>query len=349
MKASSPKVVAKPSDTPVRRAAKVAAKTKVRTLPENLPPPSAASKTMDPTAGGESRNATNTIASTTPETLRHPIKKPKPNHAAGAVTLCQPIRATNSNPSSAGETIDHPADAIRVAKTDPDPILLGGQQYWMALRVFSETLYDTQKIRMGISSRINRASVEQEVLQQSFEHVIESEAMLGKWLDKQIKKGPFGDFIKHSPGVGVRLLGRLLGHLGDPAVAELPDGSYRYRTVSQLRQLCGHGDATRVRRKGMSQQDAQSCGSPTMKMLVHLISESAVKEGGRSVDRWREDGVWGEGEARRPYRSTYEQRREVTANREWTDGHKHNDALRIVGKQLLKDLWVYAHSVRDAP
>lgn len=45
--------------------------------------------------------------------------------------------------------------------------------------------------------------------------------------------------------------------------------------------------------------------------------------------------------ADRRYRLLYEQRRAHTATThpEWTAGHSHNDALRIVGKQLLADLW----------
>lgn len=45
--------------------------------------------------------------------------------------------------------------------------------------------------------------------------------------------------------------------------------------------------------------------------------------------------------ADRRYRATYDQRRAHTATThpEWTDGHSHNDALRIVGKHILADLW----------
>lgn len=44
------------------------------------------------------------------------------------------------------------------------------------------------------------------------------------------------------------------------------------------------------------------------------------------------------------YRHTYDQRRAHTAitHPEWTAGHSHNDALRIVGKEILRDLWTVA-------
>jgi hypothetical protein len=42
-----------------------------------------------------------------------------------------------------------------------------------------------------------------------------------------------------------------------------------------------------------------------------------------------------------PYRVVYDQRRAHTATSrpDWTDGHSHNDALRVVSKEILKDLW----------
>jgi hypothetical protein len=42
-----------------------------------------------------------------------------------------------------------------------------------------------------------------------------------------------------------------------------------------------------------------------------------------------------------PYRVVYDQRRAHTAltRPEWTDGHSHNDALRVASKAILRDLW----------
>lgn len=42
-----------------------------------------------------------------------------------------------------------------------------------------------------------------------------------------------------------------------------------------------------------------------------------------------------------PYRVVYDQRRAHTATThpDWTDGHSHNDALRVASKEILKDLW----------
>jgi hypothetical protein len=42
-----------------------------------------------------------------------------------------------------------------------------------------------------------------------------------------------------------------------------------------------------------------------------------------------------------PYRVVYDRRRAHTAvtRPDWTDGHSHNDALRVASKEILKDLW----------
>lgn len=42
-----------------------------------------------------------------------------------------------------------------------------------------------------------------------------------------------------------------------------------------------------------------------------------------------------------PYRVAYDQRRAhtVVTHPEWTDGHSHNDALRVASKAILRDLW----------
>jgi hypothetical protein len=42
-----------------------------------------------------------------------------------------------------------------------------------------------------------------------------------------------------------------------------------------------------------------------------------------------------------PYRVVYDRRRAHTAKTrpDWTDGHHHNDALRVASKEVLKQLW----------
>ncbi len=50
-----------------------------------------------------------------------------------------------------------------------------------------------------------------------------------------------------------------------------------------------------------------------------------------------------------PYRAVYDHRREHTAQThpEWTLGHSHNDALRVVAKAVLRDLWREARRLHE--
>ena len=49
-----------------------------------------------------------------------------------------------------------------------------------------------------------------------------------------------------------------------------------------------------------------------------------------------------------PYGAVYVKRREATANRGWTLMHAHRDALRIMVKTLVRDLWIEWRSRSDA-
>lgn len=49
-----------------------------------------------------------------------------------------------------------------------------------------------------------------------------------------------------------------------------------------------------------------------------------------------------------PFRAVYDRRRAhtVLSHPEWTDGHAHNDALRLTAKAILLDMWLVAHEKR---
>lgn len=189
-------------------------------------------------------------------------------------------------------------------------------------------------------------------------------------------------WVKDTPGLGEESMARLLGCVGHPVIArphrwmeQAPEGHecgptcgtdrhlvalepFR-RSVSQLWSYCGHGDPARRKRKGMTAEEATSLGSPQAKMLVHLIAECAMKCQGPppSGDTEPVTGPGANGtdgatpcskptvgtRRRSPYRDTYDQRKAATADRDdWTQGHKHNDALRITAKTILRDLWIVA-------
>ncbi len=178
-------------------------------------------------------------------------------------------------------------------------------------------------------------------------------------LNRAMRQHPLAAYQKQARGVGEKQLARLLAAVGDPYLRTMPDGSTVPRTVSQLWAYCGlhtipvgqrhcddhvqpadggtssHPAGTKSppqsirassrpgeteaarRRKGQ-----QANWSTDAKTRAYLIATSCIKSGGE-------------------YRAVYDQRRALTAatHPDWTPGHSHNDALRIVSKRILRDLW----------
>lgn len=132
-------------------------------------------------------------------------------------------------------------------------------------------------------------------------------------------------------GIGEHSLAVLVGLLdGDPLIAYpkqrrgsrgasvIVDLEPYERTYGQLRAYCGVGNPDLKRSRGMSQEDALAAGKPLLKSRLRLMAESMLKAGNRRV---------------------YDDAKAAVADRDWTDGHKHAHALRVVGKELLRDLY----------
>lgn len=115
----------------------------------------------------------------------------------------------------------------------------------------------------------------------------------------------------------------------DPEVASAPQGPVT-------------GVAARLRR------GQRANWSTVAKMRTYLISESCVKQLCADCKNTRtEDNSAVTHVATctcSKFRVVYDNRRAHTlkSRPDWTDGHRHNDALRIVSKAILKALWVQA-------
>lgn len=178
-----------------------------------------------------------------------------------------------------------------------------------------------------------------------------------KNLEIAMRQHPLGPFVKSLAGVGDKQAARLLAAVGDPywnALAERP------RLVSELWSYCGHGDATRRPVKGMSQSDMFRLGNPEAKMRLWNIAAKTVMFNGAIKSN-------GSANPRSPYRDVYDTRKAATEGREhatacarcgpsghpaqpgspWSDAHRHADALRIVGKEILRDLWHEAKRIHE--
>lgn len=180
-------------------------------------------------------------------------------------------------------------------------------------------------------------------------------------LNRVLRRHPLGPWVKAQKGVGEKTAARLLAIVGDPYV-NMQTGEVR--TVSQLWSYCSHGDPSRRPVKGMTQAEMFALGNPVAKKRVWLIATAILKAGGgeekataRSDSKVQPPSL----------ASVYYQRKTATEGREhaseckrcgpsgkpaqpgspWSDAHRHADALRIVGKAFLKDLWLEAKRIHE--
>ena len=75
-------------------------------------------------------------------------------------------------------------------------------------------------------------------------------------------------------------------------------------------------------------------------MRAYLIATSCLKQVAKPCVV--NDHAQGLRECRcSPFRLKYEERRRHTAvtHPDWSDGHSHNDALRVTSKEILKQIW----------
>jgi len=223
---------------------------------------------------------------------------------------------------------------------------------------------DAQKARIAQTNRAERGGVDPDIYEPHLERIRIAEHQCGLSMRRTYRRvvpAPIVAWQKASNGIGEHLLARLLGQIGDPVWATphhwegtgaarvlVTDPPFQ-RTVGQLWQYCGHGASSR-KTKGMSAADLAAMGNPSTKMILHLLAEACMKT--RSS----------------PYRLVYEEQRTATTDKThtvecvrcgpsgkpaaegspWSLGHQHAHALRIVGKEILRDLWIVGGGSRSA-
>lgn len=177
-----------------------------------------------------------------------------------------------------------------------------------------------------------------------------------KDLEKAMKVHPMGPWVKAQRGLGLKQAGRLLAAIGDPfwrgvIVREAEDGEVVTtpegpRTVSALWAYSGlhvaEGVAVR-RRKGV-----QSNWSTNAKTRAYLCAESCVKQ---LVKPCTAEGHDADACVCSPFRVAYDRRKLITRAthaEDWTDGHRHADAMRYASKEILKAMWIEARRLHVA-
>lgn len=162
-------------------------------------------------------------------------------------------------------------------------------------------------------------------------------------LQKRMRVNPIWPYFKDVRGVGEKTLARLMACIGDPYLRPLDDGSYVPRTVGQLWAYCGmhtmpNKDGEIVAAKRM--KGVQANWNTEAKTRLFLLSQNLLRQGIRKDKDGNQFAVT-------EYGQLYLDRRAHTAvtHPEWNPGHGLNDALRIMGKELLKHLWQAAREI----
>lgn len=281
-----------------------------------------------------------------PETHPHPVESGDSSTGTGhtAHDIQTPRAGSGLSPAA--------------ATPEPNPI---SRSPLRALRIWAKMHEDAQKARIACTNRAERGGVDTESYTAQLAAMRTAETEMAKALHLCFRRdAPPGvvAWQKANPGIGEHLLALLLGVIGHPVYATpyhwegkgrgnrvlVADEPYE-RSVSQLWSYCGHGDPNRKRRKGMTAAEATALGNPDAKTLTHLLAKSCIQAG---IRKPKDAPKKFSPDTRKPisrYGQVYYDRRVKTWDRQdWTAGHKQNDALRIVGKAILKDLWLAAQT-----
>ena len=243
------------------------------------------------------------------------------NRIAGGSNLDQTTTRSVAIPIMRSSLSDPTLNTLAAQFSDTEQIRIATAS---RLRILTLDEADKDGVMRGWQLTENHNSVK--ALRAQLEAFEKLEKEMEKALAKQLKTHPLHPWIKSQIGLGDKQVARLLGVIRDPYWNELHQ---RPRTVSELWAYSGlhviDGQGAK-RRKGQ-----QSNWSAEAKSRIYLIAVSCIKQ------------------SKSPYRAVYDDRRAHTAitHPDWTDGHSHNDALRIMGKEILKQLWIQSRAIHE--
>ena len=281
----------------------------------------------------------------------------------------QQARALSGGPNPAGDHVGRDPQTPDVSGAQlptPDqrrddnhgPIVRGGWLRDPVLGLLADVLDDLEKVRIANENRVRQLTRTEEdsdgeergfgltldnpmvrKLVTSVEALAQAEKDATANLQKAMKAHPLGPWVKSQNGVGEKQAARLLATIGDPFWNDLHD---RPRTVSELWAFCGyavHDGHAQARRRG-----ERSNWSADAKMRTYLISVSCVKQ---SAEKSKYRRVYDEGRAKyadavHPHdcKRCGPAGKPAAAGSPLSAGHQHNRAIRLISKELLKDLWI---------
>ena len=192
-------------------------------------------------------------------------------------------------------------------------------------------------------------------LQVGVDILVAAEKETVKELEAITKKHPLWiDFFASVRGCGLKSAGRLLGLLDNPLCYINQDDEVVERTVGSLWHYCGYAHGHDKHKSG-----EQGTFKPRARMHLYVIAECFIRAGGYYADIYyeRKAATAGKGHTEtcmntikpvngKPMGSngcgTQAHPEWGAVGAPWRDGHRHKDAIRIMMKTFLKDLYIAA-------
>lgn len=181
-----------------------------------------------------------------------------------------------------------------------------------------------------------------------------TEARAIKELERAMKVHPLGPWVKAQTGIGLKQAARLLGSIGDPYVRpriEYEDGTVeasRPRLVSELWAYTGYsviGGESQKRRKGQ-----MANWNDDARKRAWLISASCVKQ--KPGTKWRDlydtaRAKYADSVHPTPCARCGPAGKPAQVGSPLSAGHQHARALRLISKQVLKEMWIESKRLHE--
>jgi hypothetical protein len=248
---------------------------------------------------------------------------------------------------------------------------------YRALKNAANTFWDVQQFRVAMENRAGSGTVDPGYVAFASERYREIEDKVSGIMIEELKRcapQSIRDWAARTPGIGrtadPHTLAKLLGMIGDPYIATpqhwverpgakggkadpkrvLVDDPPYVRNLAKLWAYCGYGDPARRRYKKMPEADAAACGKWKAKATLRTMALLAVQSGKRHPSRYRAvyDGARERYADRVHDRPCPQCKGSSQPGQPWKDGHQHAAALRLVAKEILRDLWEMSRDAHQA-
>jgi hypothetical protein len=251
-------------------------------------------------------------------------------------------------------------DGHRPADTHGSGAVGSSSVYDDTLMLAADFFDDIERVRIANENRLRSLeqvkgqvnSDEYADMEDMFNLVVILEQRLEKRLRRMMQGHPLAPWVQSSTGVGDKQGARMIAAIGDPLTKaavigeddEVIEPERPRRGPAELWQYAGHGDPERSRRR----RGEQLQYNPKAKMRVHLVAMSCIKSRCTACREASTTVAWTPPPESctcpdsHPYRAVYDDARMAWMDRDTSDGHKQNHALRLVGKAILKDLYNFA-------